>query len=219
MRSKRPGFGEWGPGQSSRGFTVMELLIAMALLVVLTLVSGVAFSTTFSAWAGGRKLADEQQNARLVLEWMGRRVRLAGVGAWSPASFIEADSGSMAFFADVNGDGTAEVHRFCLDGPAGVVREQIVALPPAPSTCTSGSPITSRGIRPLRVVWLGLAYFAGLNGGIEPALPIPVPPTGNNGLPAVKRVQVTLGLDSNQSGAFEAGVDVTFRMNAVVRNY
>lgn len=215
MRQPQQPAGRRARRRRSGGFTVIELLIAMALLAVVSTASGAAFSATFKAWLAGRKLADEHQNARLVLDWIGRRVRLAGVGTLPPnqaAYFTEADSGSMAFFADVNADGVAEVHRFCLDTTAGVVREQIVALPPAPSTCVGGAPITSRGIRPLRVVALVVAYFD----GIEAALATPILPDEDRA--KVKRVQITLGLDSNRSGAFEAS-DITFRMNAIVRNY
>jgi len=202
--------------RAARGFTVLELLIAMSLMAVVITASGAAFSATFRAWTAGRKLADEQQNARLVLEWMSRRVRLAGVGtllAGQAAYFTEAGGGSMAFFADVNSDGVAEVHRFCLDATTGVVREQVVALPPAPSTCTAGSPITSRGIRPLRIAALGLGYFEGTEDTLTPL------PLAGIDLARVKRVQIVLALDSNQSGAFEAGSDITFRMDAIVRNF
>jgi hypothetical protein len=204
------------PPRAAHAFTVLELLIALSLMAIVISASGAAFSATFKAWIAGRKLADEQQNARLVLEWMGRRIRLAGVGTLPPNQanyFVEAAAGSAAFFADVNGDGIAEVHRFCLDTAAGVVREQVVALPPAPPTCTAGSPITSRGIKPLRIAALGLAYF----NGIEQALPPPV--TTAELLAQIKRVEILLALDSNQSGAYESGSDVTFRMNAIVRNY
>lgn len=199
--------------RQDRGFTIMEVLVALSLLGLVMLVASTAFSAPFRAYLAGRKLADEQQNARLVLEWMTRRVRLAGVGVPLGTSeyFTEAGLNAVAFQADVDGDGTAELHRLCLDGAAGVVREQVGAV--VTTTCTTGAPLTSRGVKPLTVVLLQFAYFDGQQ---VPLMPLPLDPAQR---PAVAWVRIILGLDSNLSGAYELGTDLTFTMDASVRNY
>ncbi|MDR7455325.1 MAG: prepilin-type N-terminal cleavage/methylation domain-containing protein, partial [Armatimonadota bacterium] len=98
---------------TQRGATVLEVLVALSLFAVVALAGSYVFSATFRAWIAGRDLADEQQNARLVLEWMVRRIRLAGFNVTSTAEYFgEAAASSMAFLADVDGDGTPEWHRF-----------------------------------------------------------------------------------------------------------
>jgi len=189
------------------GFSTIEVLVAIALMGALAIAGGAFFSSTFGAWMKGRELADQQQNARLVLEWMVRRIRLAGVNVPTGPGFTTT-SDSIAFSADLNLDGTGERYRYCLDAPAGVVREQVDGQ--VSGTCTAGAPMTSRGIRTLRVVRLGIAGFDGF---------------GNPTPSAIARARITLALDSNRNGLDDTGgacssvgTDVCLQMDAVVRN-
>lgn len=199
--------------QREGGFSVLELLVALSFLGLLMVATMMSFSVPLRTWIAGRKLADEQQNARLVNEWMSRRIRIAGVGvpAGTTELFTEAALNTVAFEADVDGDGIAESHRFCLDTATGVVREQIGAA--VTTTCTTGSPVTSRGIRPLRVVQLRLVYF---NGQQSPLTPLPLTASQREDVAAVR---IILGLDSNLSGSYESTSDLTFPMDTNVRNY
>jgi hypothetical protein len=198
---------------------VLELLVGLALFGLVALASSAVFSTTFRGWTSGRDLADEQQNARMVLEWMTRRVRMAGYNTpfGTTEFFTQADVASLAFLADINGDGSAELHRFCLDTTQGVVREEVGTVS---TTCTAstGTPITSRGIRPPRIVGLQFAYFDGREiDGLGNLLgPLPLTAPADRSL--VVRVRITLTTDSNRSGAIEAS-DLSIAMDAVVRNY
>ena len=200
------------PNHRQRGFTVLELLMALSLMGLMLLVAFTTFSIPFRAWMAGRKLADEQQNARLLLEWMTRRLRLAGVGvtAGTAEYFTEAGPGAVTFQADVDGTGGAELHRFCIDTTTGIVREQIGVG--VTTSCTTGAPLTSRGVRPLKVALLRFAYFNGMQ---TPLTPLPLAPEQR---PDVTWVRVVLGLDSNLSGAYEAADDLTFTTDAIVRN-
>ncbi len=195
------------------GFTVLELLVGLALFGLVALAGSAVFSATFRGWTSGRDLADEQQNARVVLEWMTRRIRMAGYNTpvGTTAFFTEADATSLAFLADIDGDGTAELHRFCLESTQGVVREEVGTVSTGCTTST-GTPITSRGIRPPRIVSLQFAYFDGRE---IPLTPLPL--SGANRA-LMSRVHITLVTDSNRSGALEAS-DLTITMDAVIRNY
>jgi hypothetical protein len=198
--------------RTRRGATVLEVLVALSLFAVVALAGSWVFSATFRAWIAGRDLADEQQNARLVLEWMVRRIRLAGLNVTSTAEYFgEATATSVAFLADVDGDGAPEWHRFCLEPTEGVVRMETGAVSPG-CTPTTGVPLTSRGVRPPRVLTLQFAYYDGRQSALAPL------PLAAQQRPGIARVRVTLRIDSNRSGALDAG-DLTITMDAIVRNY
>ncbi len=199
------------PGE--HGFTVLELLVGLALFGLVALAGSAVFSATFRGWTSGRDLADEQQNARVVLEWMTRRIRMAGYNTpvGTTAFFTEADATSLTFLADIDGDGTAELHRFCLEPTQGVVREEVGTVS-AGCTTSTGIPITSRGIRPPRIVSLQFTYIDGRENTLTP-LPLDAASRA-----LMSRVRISLATDSNRSGAFE-GSDLTITMDAVIRNY
>ncbi len=199
------------PGE--QGFTLLELLVALALFGLVALAGSAVFSATFRGWTSGRDLADEQQNARMVLEWMTRRIRMAGYNTpvGTTAFFTEADATSLTFLADIDGDGTAELHRFCLEPTQGVVREEVGAVSTGCTTST-GIPITSRGIRPPRIVSLQFAYYDGREAALTPL------PLSSTSRTLVSRVRIILATDSNRSGALE-GSDLTITMDSVIRNY
>lgn len=203
--------------RGQRGFTVLELLVGLALFGLVALVSTAVFSTTFRGWTSGRDLADEQQNARMVLEWMTRRIRMAGYNTpfGTTEFFSQADAASLTFLADIDGDGSAEFHRFCVDTTQGVVREEVGTVS-ASCTSSTGNPITSRGIRPPRIVGLQFAYFDGREADGMGNLLSPLPLSADRTL--VARVRITLTTDSNRSGAIEAS-DLAIAMDAVIRNY
>ncbi|MDR7555693.1 MAG: prepilin-type N-terminal cleavage/methylation domain-containing protein [Armatimonadota bacterium] len=196
--------------QGERAFTLLELLVALSLFGVVLLTGFAAFNASYRGLVAGKEMADEHQNARLVLEWMTRRIRLAGIGvpAGTTAFFTEAGSSALAFLGDTNGDGVVEWRRYCHDSAAGVVREDLqepAALPLSAGGACTGAPITSQGLHALRVSYLQFAYFNGQE-------------ASTSALSQIRRVRIVLGLDSNRSGAFEAAADVTFTMDAVLRN-
>lgn len=187
-------------------FMVLELLMALGLLGLVFITASTAFNAPFRAYMAGKKFADEQGSARLVLERMTRRIRLAGLGAPPASRFTEATTTSIAFQADLDANGSAEEIRYCLDPSQWMVREQLGS---GISGCATGAPVTSAGIQPVRVVLLTFTYFD----GFERQLGVPPP------LPEIARVRIRLGLDSNRSGTYEASGDLTFEMDARVRNY
>jgi len=197
------------------GFTILEVLVALSLLGIVSLTAFAVFTASFRSLLTGRDFSNEQQNARVALEWMSRRLRMAGTGAPpGTVEFItEADANAVAFRADVDGDGTAEWHRFCLDTTEGAVREDIDTAGSPASSCTlaTGSSITSRGLRPIRVVALTFAYFRG------DEVPLPSLPLSATDRALVRRVRITLSLDSNRSGTSDPQ-DLTFTMDTVLRN-
>jgi len=63
--------------QRRRGFTLLELLVALVILVSAFTVIWHSFTTTFNAWQRGRALLDEMHNGDFVLEQMLQSLRSA----------------------------------------------------------------------------------------------------------------------------------------------
>jgi len=200
--------------RGERGFSILEILVSLTLFGVVMTATAAGFFAPYRAWMAGRNMINEQHNARVVLERMSRRVRLAGLNtpAGTGEFFTSAEQTAVAFQADIDRDGSAEGHRFCLDAATGIVREQIGAG--VGTICALGAPITALGDgRPLRVVLLDFEYYDGMERSLTPL------PLSAAQRPLVARVRIVLGLDSNLSGTYEAANDLTFTMDASVRNY
>jgi prepilin-type N-terminal cleavage/methylation domain-containing protein len=89
-----------------RGLTLVELLVALAMLAVIF--GGMFASTSAMArsWATGQHRVGVQQMGRASLDWMIRRIRLAGQGydrRWAQCLpfYREATAASLKFRADV----------------------------------------------------------------------------------------------------------------------
>jgi len=188
-----------------RGLTLVELLVALGLLGVVAVCSGAALVAVSETWHQARTLADEQQNARLVVEWMIRRLRLAGLGAVGSA-FQEAAVEAVAFDADLTSQPGPERHRFCLDRDDGIVREQIGD--DVSTACNRGGPLN--GPR-TPVVYLTFTYFDRANRRLVPL------PLGAGERAQVARVRFLLVFDRNRSGRYEPGQDLDLTGEAVIR--
>jgi prepilin-type N-terminal cleavage/methylation domain-containing protein len=189
----------------ARGLSLVELLIALSLVGIVMLCSGVALVMVSRAWATARTFAEEQQNARLVVEWMTRRLRLAGLGV--PGSAVqEAAVEAVAFDADLTSQPGPERHRFCLDRDDGVVREQIGD--DVSTACNRGGPLNGPGAP---VVHLTFTYFDRANRRLEPL------PLGVSERAQVARVRFLLVFDRNRSGQYEPDRDLALTGEAVIR--
>lgn len=89
-----------------RGFSLIELLIAMTLgLIVLGAMSSV-FLTQRQTYDAQEQITDMVQTARAAMDMMSREIRMAGYNP-ANASFngITQDSSQLQIAADINGDG------------------------------------------------------------------------------------------------------------------
>jgi Tfp pilus assembly protein PilW len=165
------------PHRSPSGLTLVELVLALSLLAVVLIATTTVLAATFRAWRLAVQQVEEQQNARLALEWMVRRLRQVG-----PAALTSAEAESVGFKADFGG---ADRHRFCLDRGRWVVRHQSGA--DVTSTgCGRGAPITTPGGEALpHVVSLEFTYFD----GADNVLPVPLDASD---LALVRRVRIAL---------------------------
>ncbi|MCL6552840.1 MAG: prepilin-type N-terminal cleavage/methylation domain-containing protein [Firmicutes bacterium] len=193
------------------GYTILEVLIALSLLGVLLLASFSLFNTAFQGMLAGKDLQDTNQNARLVLEWMARRVRMAGFGlsANETELFVEAAQDAVTFRTDRDGDGTPEYHRFCRANGTVLVVDGAGARPTGPC---SGDPLSSRGLRAVTVTDLSFTYFDDGN----TMLPYDALSTSATTRARIRRVRIELDV-ARAPGT--SGTPLSFTMDAVVRKY
>jgi len=176
------------PSSSQKGFTLVELLVYIALfLVILGSVYGI-LEANRSTYVSGERKADVQQNARVAMDEIARQLRMAG---YVPENFdtnaandianvnpihVATDSG-IAIFGDSDATGASSVHFFCLDGS--VVRRGSGATGAAASyTCNTGE-ILAENVTSFR-----LLYYAADNSTL-PATPTPPYQLDAQGLGAV----------------------------------
>lgn len=92
----------------ARGFTLMEILIAMSTFLIVLFAIYTSFESSRSTYAAGEQKADIQQNARIAMELMGADLRLAGYGFPTGAgnAITAAAATSVTFWGDLTGAST-----------------------------------------------------------------------------------------------------------------
>jgi len=104
--SRAPGF----PGRAG-GFSLVELLIAMAVgLVVLSAMYSV-FTIQNKTFANQEELVVMQQNVRAGMDMMTREIRMAGynpTGGTPKPGIVTAGANSITFTMDITGDGLTD---------------------------------------------------------------------------------------------------------------
>ncbi len=89
------------------GFTLIEILIAMAITGIVSAAIFTAFQSQQKSYAAQEDVVVMQQNLRAGMDMMVREIRMAGYDPSrdAKAGIISAVSGSIAFTIDENGDG------------------------------------------------------------------------------------------------------------------
>ena len=89
------------------GFTLVELLVTLAIVVIVTGSLVKMFSSMAIGHTSRITSADLQQSVRAVLDLMGRELRMAGFSSIRPGGFgiINAEDGKLTFSVDWNNDG------------------------------------------------------------------------------------------------------------------
>ncbi len=106
--------------KDTRGFTLIEILIALSMFLIVLFAIYSSFEGSRATYAAGEQKANIQQNARIAIELMGADLRLTGFGhpatglAWDstvsclpgqevaiPSAITNATATSLTFWADI----------------------------------------------------------------------------------------------------------------------
>ncbi len=179
--------------QRARGFTLVELLIAVSIFLIVLLGIYEMFDTNRQNYVSGTRKVDVQQNARAALDAIAREIRMAGYfpenyptpPAAPPAPLLTnpiqvGTAAGLAVYGDLDGSGVSNIFLYCLDTTVTppVVRRGKAAANPATSkglavtayTCSSGDVLAEN------ITSLKFTYY-----DVNNAL-IPVPTANPQGL-------------------------------------
>jgi len=212
---------------SARGFTLVELLVAMVIVsVVMAAAIGVFRMQTHTVKAQENRL-DAQEYARSVLDIMVREIRNAGYNPLSATSGANCAGGSAGSPGVVTA--TATSFRFTYDyrgtnstdPPDGACDDADEDITYTLDTSCSGASIgnitrngSSNPLTDCNVTSLDIRYFK--QDGTELSRPV----SGATNLAAIQRVQITLTVQSkNPDPLFGGGqLNATMTSNADLRN-
>jgi prepilin-type N-terminal cleavage/methylation domain-containing protein len=197
-------------GCDERGLTLIELLIALAMIGVITAAVFASVRAMAGAWAVGQHRVGIQQHGRAAIEWMTRRLRIAGQG-WDVAQgpiYTFAGRDRVRFLADF-GTGLRQ-YEYAIDGGRLVERKY------GTTGRIAGSLLAARPLTPIEEVGiitaaqLNFCYFdifgALLNGPRigDPQRPdygaCTGPGVAGTALGSIYRIQVRLTLESGRRG-------------------
>jgi len=145
------------------GFTLIEVLISLAIFMVVMLGIYQVFDSSFRTYNSGTRRLDAQQSARGAMDEVVRRLRMTG---YFPENFtvppplpaarltnriqLGTDT-ALAVRGDLDGSGASQVYLFCLSGN-NVLRVRGAAGVATSYTC-SGTDIMAENIASLRFTY------------------------------------------------------------------
>ena len=150
--------------ETPRGFTLLELLVASALLGPAVIALFMTLETMQGAYSKGERRADRQQSARIGLARMVRELRAAGLDPSAviprlpiPAVIQTGETSRIAFIGDANGDGRSKKIEYRLDLSADppVLRRQQWTTWNAGWSGTNGAQPLAEGIATVEFTYYG----------------------------------------------------------------
>jgi type IV pilus assembly protein PilW len=157
---------------AERGFTLVEVLIALSLFLLILMGIMQIFEPSNLAYQASQRKLDVQQNGRVAMDIMVRQIRMAGYfpenidtnTANDQANSVEvATDTSLAIAGDLDASGATNTFFFCLDS-GGLKRVRGARGVASSYTCANGS-VLAEAVTSLR-----FAYYDANNN------PVPNPP-------------------------------------------
>jgi type IV pilus assembly protein PilW len=178
-----------------RGFTLVELLVAMAISSIVLASVAAAYRTQIRTHATQQMVVDMQQNIRGAMYIMQREIRMAGHDptGLSGASILVADDAILQFQSDDNEDGDS-------DDPMEDIRYAMTA------DGDLGRQLSGDLLRPLaeNIDAINFVYLDGANPPNVLATPVPA-----SNLSDIRSIQITIVARSGQNlpGLFYQATD------------
>lgn len=118
--------------QDNRGITLLDLLVGLMLLAVGATGIFFGFKSALTGWTTGQQFVGEQHNARLTLDWLTRRLRMAG-NENPNLRFDVADASEIVFYGNTDADVAIECYRVYLNAT-----ERVVYVNANEASCAGG---------------------------------------------------------------------------------
>jgi prepilin-type N-terminal cleavage/methylation domain-containing protein len=131
-----------GPRQSPRGFTLIEMLVTLAIATVLAVFAAGFMRDIIIFDSELRGILMAQDDARRTFKLMVKEIRLINFADNGAYPITQAETTSFIFYSDVNGDGRAERLRYFLSGTT-LYRGYIAPVGTPPVYSTGGEVVTS----------------------------------------------------------------------------
>lgn len=158
----------WRRGEA--GVTAMEVLVALSIMSLILASIHLTVGNAISAKLMVSNRVADQNQGRVVVEWIADRVRQAGFGASSSSSIARCRNGivsqdplyyptttSLSITADVTNSGTAQTRTFKVETVSGVP-----AVTESVTDCTAGATTSDQPITDttsVKVLSLTFAYY------------------------------------------------------------
>ena len=187
-----------------RGFSLVEALVSTVIFLLVLAAVLTTYESARRVYTRGSRKVDIQMNARLALDDLSRRIRMAGYfpeNNASPAtplttSIRVATDNAIAIYGDTDNSGTSRVNLYCLDG-TNLRRTQAAVDNANAYVCANGEIVASQ------ITALSFVYYDASNNPIPapPAAPYQLDGVSPGGLPSlgvtaqrgqVQRVVITL---------------------------
>jgi prepilin-type N-terminal cleavage/methylation domain-containing protein len=186
---------------SQKGLTMIEVLVSLMIFLVVLLAIYQLFDTSHATYASGTRKQDVQQQARMAMDEIVKRVRMAGyfpenfaavpaVPALANRIRVGAANG-LAVYGDMDQTGASKIFLFCFDGSS--IRANTGAFNNANSyTCNQGDVLADN------VTALSFQYFTAATPTAAPINPpaLLAPPLDGQGLGATPDMTTTTARDS-----------------------
>jgi Tfp pilus assembly protein PilW len=176
---------------------MIEVLVSLMIFLVVLLAIYQLFDTSHATYASGTRKQDVQQQARLAMDEIVKRVRMAGYFPenFAPVPAVPAlanrirvgAANGLAVYGDMDQTGASKIFLFCFDGSS--IRYNTGAFNAATSyTCNQGEALADN------VTALSFQYFTAATATTPPALL--APPLDAQGLGATPDMTTTTARDS-----------------------
>lgn len=179
--------------QNQKGFTLLEVLIALSIFVIVLLAVYVVYESSRATFIRGQNKVEVQQTARVAIEMMASEIQTPGYDPSNamtlmPTTAIQAgNANSLTFVADVDGDNVTDQVTYRLQGNQ-LIRDFASwngAAFPAPVSDQLADGVTTLSFR----------YFDGSDPNNEIAAPVPAA-----SLAAIRRISVAVTVQRTAAG-------------------